>query len=430
MLSTITNFVLYHTPVFYLIQSVWRDEAFSYFMAKPNLSQVVVNTANDFNPPLYYLLLHFWIKLVGKSDVGLRFLSFLPHLLSVYIAYLIGKKLASKKMAVFLSFFTFFNPMLLYYALEIRMYSWYALFVFITFYFFYTKNWKWYIISGVLGLYTHSFFPFIFLAFISYLFLSGQANKKNVFYTATPFIFYLPWLPILIVQFFNSTNSWMFPVDFQLLKSVLGNLFTGFEGTPGNWWGYSGIISLFIIATILPAFFYKKKQFFLVVTPILLPLILILSYSIIKRPIYVNRYLIFVTVFEIIAIMLGIYSIRNKNIKNALCFFWLVFVITLNVSLSPYHKKTDFKTSFYEINKLANPEDFVFTKTPIGFLESVYYFRDEQRVFVYNPNKIAIPNYIGVNIVFPNISKTSFPQNSRSFLVADDASYEVVIKDL
>lgn len=428
-MSPIIDFILYQTPVFYLIQSVWRDEVFSYFMARPNIFRVVLNTANDFNPPFYYLLLHFWIQVVNKSDIGLRLLSFIPHLLSTYVAYLIGKRFVSHKMAYFLSLFTFLNPMLLYYAFEMRMYSWYALFVFATFYFFYTKKWKLYIITGTLGLYTHSFFPLVFLSYILYLFLSGNASKKNIIYTAAPLIFYLPWLPVLIIQFLNSGNSWMFPVDLRLIISVLGNLFTSFEGTPGNWWNYTGLLSLLIFCTILPAFFRRKKQFLLVTIPIFIPLIIILGYSIIKRPIFVNRYVIFVTVFEIIAITLSINSVRNNILKIALSSFWLTFVIGFNMTIAPYHKKTDFKTTFNEINKLAQSGDFVFSKTPIGFLESAYYFKNEKRVFVYNPDNITIPNYIGVNVVFPDVSRATLSKYpAQNFLVSDDASYDVIIE--
>lgn len=96
--------------------------------------------------------------------------------------------------------------------------------------------------------------------------------------------------------------------------------------------------------------------------------------------------------------------------------------------LPPFHKKTDFKTSFAEINSLAKPGDYVYAKTPIGFLESAYYFKHQEKVFVYNPFGISIPNYIGVNIVFPNISRSTLPPvPSRTYIVEDNANYYLVI---
>lgn len=420
------DFLLYHTPIFYLIQSVWRDEAFSYFMAKPSVVEIIRNTASDFNPPLYYILLHFWMW-GGRSDEWLRLLSFLPHLGMTYISYLFAKKLFSRPFALFVALFTFFNPMLLYYAFEIRMYSFYAFFALCSLYFFYTQNWKWYIITSILGLYTHSFFPLILTSYLLFLWVKTEATRKNILRVLTPFLFYIPWVFVLFRQFLNSKDSWLFPVDAQLVKSVLGNLFTNYEGTPGNWWLWTAFLSLVIVLFFILGFRKKEKESFLFLIPIFVPLTLILGYSFFKRPLYVNRYMIFVTVFEIWGIASGIWSIRNKVLRGTIATFWIIFIFLLNSAISAQHKKTDFKTTFREINAMAEATDFVYTKTPIAVLESLYYYRHPQNVFVYNPQNITIPNYIGATLVFPRISKTSFPSPSRVFLVDDSAQYEIVI---
>jgi mannosyltransferase len=425
MLSII-DFIFYHTPVFYLIQSLWRDEAFSYFMAKPDIITIIKNTATDFNPPLYYLLLHFWIKIAGNSDSILRLLSFIFHLIGVYFAYLLGRKIYSKRFAFFVALFTFLNPMLLYYGMEIRMYSLYAMFTFISLYFFHTKRWKWYTISTVLGLYTHTFFVIVPISFAIYYLFLKQLNRKNIMSLFFPVIFFLPWIPIVINQFLRSKNSWLFPVDLQLVTSVIGNLFTSFEGTPGQWWSLTALLSIILIIFFINGL-KKKKLALLFLTPIFFPLLMILGYSVIMRPIYVNRYAIFITVFEIFAVTMGIWCIKNTRVRIVVSAFWIIYVILFNIAIVPYKKKTDFKTTFFEINKLANDEDFVYAKTPIGFLESAYYSKNLNKVFVYNPDNIEIPNYIGVTVLFPNVSKQSFPLKSRTFLVLDDANYEMII---
>ncbi len=428
MFSSLINFVLFHTPFYYLIQSVWRDEAFSYFMAKPNIIQIIINTASDFNPPLYYLLLNFWMQIVGKSDEGLRLLSFFLHLICAYISYFLAKKITDKKFAFFVFLFTLFNPMLLYYSFEMRMYSLYAFLTMASLYFFYLKNWKWYTITAVLGLYTHSFFILVVVSLILFLLLFNNSSQKNIFKTAKPLLFFLPWLPVLFLQFIRSKDSWIFPVDVQLIKSVLANLFTSYEGTPGNWWNYTATLSFIILVFFYFGFRKNKKLSLMFLTPIFVPLFFILGYSVIRRPIYVNRYMIFVTVFEIMAISIGIYSISNKLIRYLVLSIWFSFIIYLNCIFPQYHKKTDFKSTFQEINRLAIQTDFVYAQTPIGFLESVYYYQYPDQVFVYNPQNITIPYYIGATVVFPNISKQTFPPApSKTFLIHDDSSFEIII---
>lgn len=334
----------------------------------------------------------------------------------------------SKKFAKFLAVFVLLNPMFVYYAFEIRMYSLYELLTFLTFYFFILRDWKKYAIAAALGLYVHSFFPLLIGSLAVYEFFIRKSTKKIILKIVSPFIFYLPWVPVIVNQFIKSGSSWLFPVDLQLILSSLGNLFTNYDGTPWYGWAYTITLSLIIILFLAIGFIKKKKQSLLFVLPIFLPLFLIFSYSLIKRPLYVNRYLIFITAFEILGISNGIFLIKQKMIKRLSILFWIFLIIGINFYLPFYKKKVDFKSTFNEINKISTEKDYVFAKTPIGLLETSYYFKNENKTFLYNPQNIQIPNYIGVTVVFPNASSMSFPPApSRTFLINDDASYEIVI---
>src|SRR3989338_6836575 len=125
------NLLLTHSPLLYFVQSLWRDEAFSILASQQSLSFII--TKLGFEPPLYYTMLHFWIKIFGTSEVASRGLSFF-----------------------------FLNPMLLYYAFEVRTYGWYMFFATATLIAYSAKKWKWFILSAVLGFYTHVYIlPFI-----------------------------------------------------------------------------------------------------------------------------------------------------------------------------------------------------------------------------------------------------------------------------
>ena len=56
-------------------ESIWQDEGFSVSVAHMNLSELIATTAADVHPPLYYLLLHYWISIFGDSEFSCRFLS-------------------------------------------------------------------------------------------------------------------------------------------------------------------------------------------------------------------------------------------------------------------------------------------------------------------------------------------------------------------
>jgi hypothetical protein len=74
-----------HTPLYLMTQSFWQDEAFSYFLARLPVIDIIKKTAADFNPPLYYILLHFWMSIFSSSEVAMRSLSLIFFAGTTYI---------------------------------------------------------------------------------------------------------------------------------------------------------------------------------------------------------------------------------------------------------------------------------------------------------------------------------------------------------
>ena len=69
-------------------RSFWLDEAYSWTMAtRFSLREIVLRTANDFHPPLYYIVLKCWIAIVDDSEVAQRSLSVLFDLLTMVCLY-------------------------------------------------------------------------------------------------------------------------------------------------------------------------------------------------------------------------------------------------------------------------------------------------------------------------------------------------------
>ena len=44
-------------------QSVWQDEAYSVVLAREDVGTIIRAQVEDSSPPLYYVLLHFWLRL-------------------------------------------------------------------------------------------------------------------------------------------------------------------------------------------------------------------------------------------------------------------------------------------------------------------------------------------------------------------------------
>ncbi len=428
MLTNITNFLLTKTPLFYWTQSLWRDEAFSVWIAQDSLTEVIRRTSGDYNPPLYYLLLHVWMRVFGRSEIALRSLSLVAFLITIYVTYLIGRQVFKKnhKFARYLMLLTATSPLLIYYAFELRMYAQFAMFASLSIYFLLKKKTWPYVLSTVLGLYTQPYMLFVVLTQNVYLWLKKEF-KTLVNYDFLLGLFYLPWIPTLIDQLLASGPMWIWPIDLNLLLSVLGNQYVGFEGTPPWLWPYMKWLSVVFI--IISAYVYIKSkhrdftQFSLLLT--YLPLTVVMGISLIK-PIYVMRYVIFITLGEIFVISVFIAIVKNKNWQITILGVFLVLNIFLNLYMVPYHTKVDIRQTFAHIIPLLKPNDAVYAQTPLVYYESLYYTPDTYPVYLWNPNSIKPFRYVGGVGMPSSVWVNNYPVfPNRAFVIAEDGSYQI-----
>ena len=109
-------------------QSLWFDEGWSaHAAAQPNLIEAAAADAT--NPPLYYLLLHVWVRLLGESEFALRLFSLMAALLALALAGKMAHTLFGGRAAVMALGLGALSPLLWWAAREARMYTLLALLV-------------------------------------------------------------------------------------------------------------------------------------------------------------------------------------------------------------------------------------------------------------------------------------------------------------
>ncbi|MEK6952480.1 MAG: glycosyltransferase family 39 protein [Nanoarchaeota archaeon] len=112
-------------------QSLWLDEAVTANVVESySYSEIITKfSPTDFHPPLFYLVEKFWINIFGYSEIALRFPSVIFSLITGWMIYLIGKKMKDANVGLFAAALFLFNPLIIYYSQEARMYSLITLFV-------------------------------------------------------------------------------------------------------------------------------------------------------------------------------------------------------------------------------------------------------------------------------------------------------------
>ena len=102
---------------------LWLDEALSVSIARLPLGELPAALRQDGSPPLYYLLLHAWMSVVGTGTTAVRALSTVLAVGAIPLAFLAGRRLRSETAGWVAALLVASLPFLVRYATEARMYA-------------------------------------------------------------------------------------------------------------------------------------------------------------------------------------------------------------------------------------------------------------------------------------------------------------------
>jgi hypothetical protein len=103
---------------------LWLDETFSVWLANHNVADMLQWIVKiDQHPPLYYLLLHYWIAHNGDTPYYVRLLSALFGAGTIPVIYLIGKRMSGAVMGLAAAVLLALSTFNIYYAQDTRMYT-------------------------------------------------------------------------------------------------------------------------------------------------------------------------------------------------------------------------------------------------------------------------------------------------------------------
>lgn len=301
-------------PHFYNITkaSIWHDEGYTMMLAPMGPIGILERTARDVHPPLYYLVLHYWLQLFGTSELAARSLSALCLLTAIPLAYLLMKRLYSERAAMVAAVLTAFSPFLIRYGQEARMYGMVALIsLFATYSLVRALQdksrawWLIYALSIAAGLYTHYYV--IFLIVVHWVYVAYLTNRqsgsglKNGWWWGSNVLaasIFALWLPSAIAQFARVQGGFWIP---EPTVSTLPNTILQFLSFSSPDWLPTPIkllIGLVLVGSTvglwLAAKKYRSSTVLIASYAMLAPVaVFILSFG---RPIYVDRYFVFAAI--------------------------------------------------------------------------------------------------------------------------------------
>ncbi len=186
-------------------QPLWGDEGWSFYFAGQPLPQLIALTAIDIHPPLYYLLLKFWLSLAGVGAEMARFGSVISGVLLIPVVAGLGRRWLGGRVGLIAAALTAMMPLAVYYAQEVRMYGLVTLLGAMSMLFFTRRAagrgyWLAYVLCAAAAMYTMYYAAFLVLAqLLAALWEFRRAAQRSKIRTMlAPFaaigLLYLPWL--------------------------------------------------------------------------------------------------------------------------------------------------------------------------------------------------------------------------------------------
>ena len=239
-------------------QSLWTDEIAAVMVSDRSFLEVVLTIAvQDVNPPFYYILLHFWC-MISKSEFFLRLLSVLFSGGSIYLTFLLGKRLFDYRTGLLGALFLTFCPLSVYLAQEVRYYTLLEFLTVATFFGYLKiqdqKSSAWLFLPMLLGLFTHYYFLFIVCTLMAWFIIDLGAKKVRPGSFLKPFtgalLLWAPWIYAIFIQF--SRESFQFRPEFDIgsaLTDLASFLTLGHADNLNPWTGQQ-LLPSFLLATV------------------------------------------------------------------------------------------------------------------------------------------------------------------------------------
>lgn len=379
-------------------RGIWYDDAFSVFLARQDPARIVLGTAADTMPPLYYFALHAWMKL-GTGIATLRLLNVLVGLAIIVLIFRLCDLLFGPRAATAAALLTAVSPFHIYHAQELRMYGFLCLNLLLYVIFFSRiyldrsdrawVDWVGLIASGALAMYSHNLAAFTLLSADLLLILQGRWRLLGRLVLAQLGILILasPWLVMVPGQIAKIQQAFWTPRP-RLLE-VVQALVTFHTDLPVPRWmlPVAVLVTVLLVTVIcydLVRHWRQDKRVQLLAGFACFPPLLIFGLSQVMRPLFVPRGFILSSVIYYVLAAVVLAGRAPRLVRGTLL---VSFVLVALVALPSTYTFDDFPRSpFRAAVEFLRPEviagDVVVHDNKLSYFPMHYYGPDLNQVFL------------------------------------------------
>jgi mannosyltransferase len=372
---------------FLAAKSFWLDEGVSAEIARLRWSQFFqVLWHREANMALYYVLLHFWMKL-GSGEAFVRGLSVLFAVATIPAIYALGRRLFGSAAGLIAAWLLAMNAYHVSYSQEARSYALVIFLVTLSTWFLVrnlqepaSARWFIYALISALAVYAHFFAALVIIAQAASLAWLRGTNFAWRDYARS-----LRWIVYMIAPLaFVAARIGGAPVDWipHTSARIVFGFFSELSGSGGNW-----LFALDAVAVALAAFGVWRASrardratsaaawpYVLVFAWLFVPVVITVAASLF-RPFFVARYLIICLPALMLLVAAGIARVRPKAL--AWLFAAAISILSLAATRQYLHHdsamyREDWRSASAYILDHAQPADGIFF-TPLSRLPYEYY---------------------------------------------------------
>lgn len=356
------------------------DEPFTVFYSQMSIDHIGQMLKTENNPPLFFVIMHFWIKAFGISEFSVRFLPALFSSLTVVFIYLFGKEYFSKNVGFVASFLFIFSESHFEYSHDCRAYTLLVFLSTVSIYFLMRlltgnkegNNWIGFGICNTLLVYTHFIGWVVIFIQIILIIIEIKRIPIKLFilsYTIT-LLTLLPYIPIFFYRASESTQH-----DTWVQKPNLSDLYT-------RLWDYSNkplvtVIFIIVLAIGFISIFFQKNKVNVQTKGLLLWfLIPYLGLFVIsnKLPLYIERYLLIISVpyYLLLGSFMELFISKNKVFK--VLYLLLPAIMLFSTNFNPSRKRPN--KQIVELLKTMSTKTSCLMINPDWFEPTFLYYYD------------------------------------------------------
>ncbi len=376
---------------FFIPQSLRLDEAQTLWQVSRFPNEIFHVIGSDVHVPLYHFLLFAWNSFFGNGITVDRIFSLVFFLASIPMMVIVGDETyGSRRIGTFGAVLLALSPFMNWYASEIRMYTMLVFMTLVSQYFFirFRKTgsnaaWWGYLVTGMIGAYVHYFFGLVLIAqaiffiFFRHEFRPGSMRRLLLAY-AIVLLALAPWA-IYVLTLGQASNSVpLLPVPSLInLFNTFSEFLIGEQSVPINAFVVA-LWPLIMLAWFLT--FQKRGQrgpdhaslLFL----LLLPIGIAFAVSVLYKPVYLERYLIFAAsaFYLMLSAMIDAYPRKLANalrIAFAGAMLAMIYVLAVNPA-TPV--KENYAAAAQYLTQYGKPSDIAIVSAPFTVYPLEYYY--------------------------------------------------------